>query len=64
MVHLFYLTAFNNSIDLLANVASDAWLRLKEHGIDFYGNGLHWSQAWTLLTNDEKAKLVEYMYHQ
>jgi hypothetical protein len=62
MVHLFYLMALNNSLELLEDIVPVALVRVKEHGINLYGNGLHWSQAWTLLTNEEKAKLVEHLY--
>jgi hypothetical protein len=63
-VHLFYLTAFNSPLELLGKIAPAALVRLKEYGISLYGNGLHWSQAWIILTDEEKAKLIEYIYCQ
>jgi hypothetical protein len=57
-VHLFYLTTYNNSLQLLQNLSQPAYNRITENNIDLYGNGRNWSQAWTLLTNEEKETFV------
>jgi hypothetical protein len=61
-VQLFYLTACNNSIQILQKISlTDAMNRIQEYGIDFYGNGLNWSKAWALLTKKEKERFVNHL---
>jgi hypothetical protein len=38
-----------------------AYNRIIENNVDLYGNGRNRSQVWTLLTEDEKAILVNYI---
>jgi hypothetical protein len=59
IVHLFYLTAYNNSLELLKDLSQQVFSRIVTNKINLYGNGLNWSKAWTLLTYDEKAIFVK-----
>lgn len=61
IVYLFFLTAYNNSLELLDGIVPEAFRRVKEKGIELYGNGLNWSKGWTFLTDVEKEKLVDYI---
>jgi hypothetical protein len=56
--NLFYLTAYNNSLQLWQNLSQPAYNRIVANNIDLYGNGRNWSQAWRLLTNEEKETFV------
>lgn len=58
----FYLYANNHSLEALNDFAPEAFLRVKEKGINLYGNGIHWSQAWNLLEHSEKQKIVEFLF--
>jgi len=58
----FYLYANNHSLESLNDFAPEAFLRVKEKGINLYGNGIHWSQAWNLLEHSEKQKIVEFLF--
>jgi hypothetical protein len=61
IAHLFYLTAYNNSLELFQDISPDAFLRIENNDIDLYGNGLNWSQAWQILTDKEKTILTTYI---
>jgi hypothetical protein len=60
-VHMFYLSTLNHSLERLNDVIPAAFSRIEQHKIDLYGNSLNWSRAWTMLSNDEKAKWVNYI---
>jgi hypothetical protein len=60
-VHLFYRTAYNNSLELLQDLSQPAFSRIVENKVDQYGCGRNWSQAWTLLTQEEKTLFVNHI---
>jgi hypothetical protein len=64
ITHLFYLTAYNNSLELLSIVAPEAFQRVKNKKINMYGNGINWSKAWSICANYDKEKIVEYLFKE
>ena len=54
----FYLIANNNSLQLLEKLTPEAFQRVKSNKINLYGNGINWSLAWLILSEDEKNILV------
>lgn len=61
IVNLFYMLAYNNSLELLDDVLPQALERVKKKRINLYGNGLNWSRAWMLFTLKEKLLFVNYI---
>ncbi|WP_303181410.1 hypothetical protein [uncultured Butyricimonas sp.] len=61
IVNLFYLLAYNNSLELLRNVLPQALERVKKKRVNLYGNGMNWSKAWMLFTLPEKEMFVNYI---
>jgi hypothetical protein len=62
IVHLFYLMAYNNSLELLRTIAPGSFQVIKEKRIKLYGNGLNWSRAWTVCTSTDREHIVEYIF--
>jgi len=61
LVNQFYLMAYNNSLFLLKDISVDAWEHFVKRKLDAFGNGKNWSKAWTILTDNEKEAIVEYL---
>jgi hypothetical protein len=61
IVYLYYLLGYNYSLKKLKEIDSDAFARVQTKGIDLYGNGLHWSQAWQVFTDDNKTTVINYL---
>jgi hypothetical protein len=61
VTHLFYRTAYNNSLKLLEPIAPETYPILVKKKMDLHGNGLNWSKAWRLLADYEKENVIEYI---
>ncbi|MDR0575528.1 MAG: hypothetical protein LBG96_16170 [Tannerella sp.] len=64
VVHLFYLMAYNNPLELLKTIAPDTFHILNSKKMDMYGNGLNWSKAWTICADYDKERIVEYILNE
>jgi hypothetical protein len=61
IVNLYYMMAYNNSLELLKDIVPDDFIRIKKNKINLFGNGLNWSKAWSLLSPKVKESVVNYI---
>lgn len=60
VVNLFFFMANNNPLDLLLDIAPEAFTLVKQNNIDLYGNGINWIAAWRLMPVLDKEKVLKY----
>lgn len=61
IVRQFYLMAYNNSLQLLQKITSGAYELTQKKKIDPFGCGKNWSKAWSILSDEHKTAIVEYL---
>ena len=64
IVRKFYLYGYNNSLEVLKTIAPQAFERVAKENIDFYGNGLNWSNAWMIYTEEDKTAIISHILNE
>ena len=59
IARLFYLFAYNNSLEILKSFAPHAFETVIQEKINLFGNGLNWSLAWYVFTGEDKMIILK-----
>lgn len=61
IVNQFYLMANNNSLQLLQKITTGGYEIVLENKIELFGNGLNWSKAWVVLSEEQRVEIIKHL---
>lgn len=57
----YFLFGYNNSLQVLENIAPSGWNSVTEHKIDPYGSCENWTLYWSVATQADKELLLKHI---